>query len=377
MKQLIFTLILLLLVVLTACGGNGEQVQERAEGGPALLDNTILETYLYLPDFFPMPHVTAYIQRAILHEGRITYAYVTAEHIVIESMLPDGGDVSRMALPVMGDAADVAALHFTAAGNLALILTCFHWTEVGSDVSVFYVELDPQGREVYRRELEGMAPAGGGFFHIGEVIFTEDGGMALLIFTDKTTVIYLFDDTLSLRGPLEPLDFPEIMGQTRDGRVLVIDRERDAANLPRPILREIDLEAGITGARDHHLNFLDDGRLSLLVSLPEGDGWYAEHIVLTPRPRGELAEREIITLGGWLIEGVEEEVIAFNRSSHTHKIQLREYMDSEAFDWDNPTAGLFQFYIDILTGQGPDILFGFPSTLAPVVERGKGLLPLG
>ena len=425
----IFALCLALFVVLAACGGGGADGEEiRLEGGPGLADDAILENYIYLPTISPMPHVTEYVQRTVLHEGRIYFAYVSENAIVVESILPDGEGVSRFDLPLVGDAVDIAALHFTEAGNLKIILTSFEWTEEESEPRVLYLEVDAQGAELYRRELEGLVPPEGGFFQIGGVVFTSDG-LVLLIFTDMGVFIYLFDESLSQRAQLEPLDFPEIMGETRDGRVLVIDRERETGDLPRPILREIDLEAahwgdvlphpaamllgdlhparagepfdlyvddgvhlfgydletmeqtmilkwteaGIADSRAHHLNFLDDGRISLLVSVAEGDSWRTEHIMLTRTPRGELPEREVIVLGGWLIQGVEEQVIAFNGSSQTHEIQLRDYMDSEAFDWDNPTAGLFEFHMDLLTGQGPDILFGFPSTLAPVVERGIAL----
>ena len=417
---------LLLFLALTACGNGGEE----ADTGPqdSAIDYGILDAYVYVPTFFPLPHITGQIQAAALHQGRIYYAYANPDvgYIVVEGMSPDGGDVSRIELPFTQDAVDIAALHITDAGNIALILTKIEWGEEESSTTIWYAEYSFQGVELYRREFPELAPTAPGFFRVQEAIFTQDGGLAILVLHETGAFIYLYDDALEPREQLIPFESPETMSQTRDGRLLVMDRARAPGEISRPILREIDVisgtwggilprpfmraslfpalpgdpfdlyvddgtrlfgydiatgaqtpflnwtEAGISSTSGHHLHFLEDSRFSLLKSLPDGDSWRTEHVILTPVPRGELPERETIVLGGWLISGagLDEKIAEFNRSSLTHQIQLRDYHYDEDLDWENPTAGLFQFHMDILTGQVPDIFFGTPSTLAPILDRG-------
>lgn len=370
----LLALISMLLISLAACSSGGTEDEAFS------IDNTIIETYLYLPESFGMTHVTDPIHQTIVHEGRIYVCYVieSAENsapptIVVKSMLPDGTQISQTKIPLSFDHVDVAALRITDEGNLALILTGIDWTEQGRDSTMLYLEYSPQGVEVMRRELTDL----GNMSQIGQAIFTDDGDMLLLASAGSVSHIYLLDNQFSLRGQIE-LNFGQQMSRLQDGRV-VVSSDSD--------LREVDFSAGGWGethpllvtdirglypARDgdlfdlyindgtilfgytiatgektpilnwlearvgfgfrSHLNFLDDGRLSLLLS--HGDfateHWRTEHVILTRTPRAELPEYTVITLGVERVgdgTGLRERVAAFNREHRDYQIQLVEYWD--------------------------------------------------
>ena len=126
------------------------------------------------------------------------------------------------------------------------------------------------------------------------------------------------------------------------------------------------IEAGMAFGWNYHVGFLADGRISVLASdwVNRGgrggrgsDEWSTELIVLTRIPRSELPERTVLTLGGtWFPDELRREVVAFNRESRTHQIQVVDYaMYSTQDDW---RAGETRFIMDLATGRGPDIIVG-------------------
>ena len=241
---------------------------------------------------------------------------------------------------------------------------------------------------------------------------------------DFVRYVYLLDDTLAPQSYLVAHDsfVQHPLAQTQDGRLFFADTENCPERAFRYVLREIDREAGLWGesfqkgafemtlalhsARaddpfdlfiisergitgyhlesgeeipflnwmesrvpfswSFHVNFFEDGQISVLIGnlIDEEEGeWETEHVLLTPTERGALGDFEIITVGGWatsLDDVLQEQAAAFNQRSHTHQIQITDVMDPAASieEWDTAIA---RFHMDVMTGQGPDIIWLHPT----------------
>lgn len=344
--------------------------------------------------------------------------------IIITGMLPDGSHVSRTEIPRAGTMVDVAGFRLTEDGNFALIFTDTQWTEDGSDTLVLYAEYSPQGAELYRREIAGLVPDNASWLSVRQALFLDEGGVALAIETGgggvRFNAVYLLDEQFSPRGRLELHDFSMAtapLAQTRDGRLFMLDAQDCPEMFIREVLREIDLDANAWGktfpldtleiiyslhpAREDspfdlyvvserylfaycleagsettilnwggsrvfpvwdasHLNFLDDGRLSVLIGRlqdPEAGERHTEHIVLTRTARADLGDREVITVAGFfgVCNLVQEMAAEFNRWSHTHEVQIRSLQTGGT--WAGWLAVKTQLILDIMAGEGPDIIF--------------------
>ena len=452
MKRLFIALALLLL--LAACGNGGDQGDTGPQDGA--IDYRSLDTYVYLPEFSPLPHVTERIHSALAHEGRIYFAYVETDipegyidedtieppvsTIVIESITSEGESISRTEIPNAGTFVDIAGLRLTEDGNFALIFTDTEWAaRGGGDTTVFYAEFSPEGAEIARQEISGLVPDGSGRFWLRQALFL-DGGLALMVDTrlgDRfIRAVHLLDDAFSPQSRLETYDsfIAEPLAQTRDGRLILADTESCPERTFRHVLREIDLDAGTWGetfVRDAfditlalhparagdpfdvfivndrglfgynlesreeitvltwresrvsvswsvHVNFLEDGRISLLIGdlvEAEEDEWNTEHVLLTPTARGELGDFQIITVGGFatsLDDVLQDQAAIFNQRSHTHQIQIIDIFDPAA-SWDEMDAAIARFNMDIMRGEGPDIIWWPPAGGDEVISPGNWL----
>jgi len=343
--------------------------------------------------------------------------------IVVASVAADGSDPRQVVIPMDGDgsSARVTGMRVTAGGNYAMILMNHTWDGVTSGFSVIYAEYSPAGELVFSEELEHIVPQGTSWFHIEDTIFLEDGNIVLLGSGDRGSIVTLLGEDRSLRGQMEQ-DWIRSLTQTADGRILVLDMEFEGDTF-REVLREVDFATGDWGesfslssvnirnlyparsgdpfdlllSDDNHLygynletgeqtrllnwiesgvaashfamDFLADGQFAILVSDWRADDWTSELIVLNRTARADLPVREIITLGGFSLWGdVRNQVVAFNRASQTHQINVIDYMMySTQDDWG---AGQTRFLAELAAGQGPDIIWGNHMMLAPLLERG-------
>ena len=79
--------------------------------------------------------------------------------------------------------------------------------------------------------------------------------------------------------------------------------------------------------------------------------------ILSPVPRELSPERVSITIGGLRFSpNIMSEVIVFNQESKTHYIEIYDY--SLYNTTLNPDGGLLKFQMDIIRGEGPDIIYG-------------------
>lgn len=146
------------------------------------------------------------------------------------------------------------------------------------------------------------------------------------------------------------------------------------------------IESGIASDGGSHVGLLPDGRISVFtmdwgvmtrgnmsvsrsVVGGHGGGAQAELTLLTRTPRASLPEREVITLGGLRIHGeVSRQVVAFNRMSQTHQIQVQDFTMYDTND--DAGAGRTRFLAAMGAGHGPDIVWGNLADLFPLADRG-------
>jgi len=209
------------------------------------------------------------------------------------------------------------------------------------------------------------------------------------------------------------------LGQSRDGDLFLVDIEYCPDLAFRFVLREIDFEAGVFGktiplaadrpqslhpAREDdsfdllvadqnhligfsletgeqiemlnwmdsgasfslhsHLNPLENGQLSVLTGSQldiGGDSWQTERNLLTRTARADLP---VITVGAfcsWTIpHEIREKAAEFNRRSQTHQIEFMSYLSPAAgSSWAVVEAASDRMRMDLMTGEGPDIIVGF------------------
>ena len=417
MKKLLIGLALLLfLLTLTACGSGNDTVENPREAEALTLGNAIIENYVYLAEFSPLPQISEHIHAALVHEGRIYFAHVAETAIVIESILPDGTAASRTEIANAGTFVDIAGMRVTDAGNFTLIFTSAEWAyQGGGDVTVLYAEYTPQGAEITRREIPGLVPAGGGWFELSQALFLDEG-LALVADTRPggrtfTRTVHLFDADFSSQSQLEAHDTIVMrpLAQTRDGRLILADTEDCNVAVFRFVLREIDMAAGrwgetfplmiqnnmadmvqslhparegeafdlyIAGRTNLFGYNLDAGEQAMVLSWLESgvtlplefylnpleDGRLSlittEHVLLTRTARADLGEFEIITLGALSMDNIlQMQVMEFNQRSQTHQIEIVEYLDPMLdFNLDAALAAVARLIADMMIGQGPDII---------------------
>ncbi|MCL2842278.1 MAG: extracellular solute-binding protein [Oscillospiraceae bacterium] len=140
------------------------------------------------------------------------------------------------------------------------------------------------------------------------------------------------------------------------------------------------IEAGIVSDGGSHIGFLPDGRIAVLtmdfgigrmgnMAISRSDSLMTELAVLTRTARADLPEREVITIGGFNFWGeINRQVVAFNRVSQTHEIQVQDFSIYNTTD--DFGAGRTRFLAAMGAGHGPDIVWGSLVDLFPLVDRG-------
>ena len=414
-----------LTLALVACGGGSENESGATIHADAVTDYAFVPTYLELEQETAQANV-----RSMVHGERVYYFYAPWDmpdedadmetweptpRIVIASVAADGTDPKRTEIPVEGAMIDLAGLEITDEGHYALLYTNTIWDMMSASISLIYAVYDADGNELFSQEIEGVVPEGGGWFRVDQALFAGDH---IVLLTQNMGAggagIYLLDENRAVVGRLDAV-FPQSLAQMEDGRILVLDMDivreinletrawGDASPISLPAAEgllsaasgddfDLILDDGIhligynltTGEQTHLLNWLDSGVVTewgYHVSLFE-DGRLAiltggELIVLNRVPRSELPVREALTLGGFNISAdVRNQVVAFNRSSQTHQIQVTDYRMYSTNE--DPVAGITRFHAELAAGGGPDIVVGDSHTLGTVADRGlfSDLYPL-
>jgi multiple sugar transport system substrate-binding protein len=344
--------------------------------------------------------------------------------IVIVGLAADGSGTTETRIAVSGWNVSAGGLRITDDGDFAIIISSF---DNESNNTVTYGVYDRQGEVIYTQELIGIDMPLNAPFRIDQVVYADDGSIAVLVsyINNEGRLFMIGSDGMS-RGWLRYNTNQSII-RLHDGRVVAL-RRYDADSY----LYELDFDAGdwgdsialttprarnlITTGDNHTFDFLvDDGRniigyildgnirtplLDWLEMRPIAfnyshadtfsDGrpvimfnpvysysdrsiaWNTDIFVFTPALRAEIENRTVLTIGGLRFhENIRNEVNSFNRGNINYQIELREYGGND-IDIDISKA---HFLIDMLTGQGPDIIYD-PGNLMDSHEYLIDLYPL-
>ena len=423
-KQIFLFALALALFFLAACGG-GEGRDGRNPDSPNSDD--FIATYAFVPTYFQLE--TEHVHVGSTVHGDSVYAFFSpwpmpdadtdletwepTPKIVIERLATEGTEPKRLEIPMPGASMiDVAGISVTEEGHYALLYTDTVWDMMTSSVSLYYAIFDGEGNKLSSREVEGVAPQDGSWFRIIQTVFLGDQIVLMKqCMSPGGSGLYVLDESRTLAGRL-PADFPQSLAQTADGRVFVLEMgsiremhldtvtwgESFQISLPSsdgllPAAPEDDfdliiddgihlmgynlttgaqtlllnwIDSGVVTDWGHQVHFFEDGRIAVLTG---GMQQASEITVLSRVLRSELPTREILTLGGFSLSGdVRNQVVAFNRRSQTHQIQVTDYRMYSTNE--DPMGGITRLRSELATGTGPDIVVGDPRILASAIERG-------
>ncbi|MCL2819691.1 MAG: extracellular solute-binding protein [Oscillospiraceae bacterium] len=419
--------------MLTACRDKGGR--SSVNGGMGNTDNSIIETYRYIPEFIDLENIKEIIHKAIVHNDLIYYCYVaeTAEEImqrkiVIESMKPDGTQVSQVEVYLPFHNIAISALSVTEENNYAIIFTGVEMTDTGAVTSVIYAEYAYNGIGLNQHDLTSILPEFNESFPVGNALITETGEILLMMSGAGKIDVYIIDNQFSLHGQME-VNHGYSLSKMKDGRVFISDTAREIDS-SRTVLREVDFAAGdwgeayeidvtdirdmyTAGAADPFDLYIDDGsglfgytfdtgdktmilnwvetnieinlyaflftfneeQLVLLINNRDNanNTWLAEKVILTRTERTGLNEVEIITIVVDSLHGnaiMRNHIHRFNRENQNYQIEVIEFQ--KLYDiWDeNNTMTMQRFMIDLMTGNAPDIMYGLGAHFDVMIERG-------
>ncbi|MDR2569449.1 MAG: extracellular solute-binding protein [Oscillospiraceae bacterium] len=434
-KCFLLIIIIIILLFITACknddsGNSNESTDSKNEGE---IIHTVFDAYLYTPEIMYTTYIADLIHTTTIHEGLIYFAYVINDYdeltpltIVVESMLSDGTQVTRVEIPIYYDDVSIVTLNITDQNHIALIITGVKLVDTEFESTIYYLEYTLFGAEIKQSNLTNIISRSINRFPILNALITQDKNIVLLIMEDGKGNVYLIDERNTLVGQMEITSGWSIT-QLKDGRVVISDVERNI-DATRTVLREVDFSTGdwsntytvsvesirnlypaqscedydlfvddgiylygyniTTGDKTiifnwlekridfgfrFYLNFIEAGRFSLLISHGDftDDTWRTEYIVLTQTERKNLQEYEIITLGGVGIKQnlhLQDRINVFNRQNQKYMIQLIDYND--LYDGLGDNLSDFRILIDLMTGNAPDITIGNLSGFTAMAKRG-------
>jgi len=315
------------------------------------------------------------------------------------------------AIPANGLRVSVGGLQITEDGDIELIKV-----EEFEDerITVSHVNYDNRGTEISRNDLTDIIKPVEGFVRIDQVVFSDDGNIAVLVNgAGPENTLYLLDSDGKLLGQIS-LDFRENIAKMRDGRVVVSQYDGHTSQSDTTTLRVIDfstvemeeripiitprayqllsaginqpydlllsdgrfvygytlenktltplldwMEVGITTTYSHHIGVLPDDRVVILstehVPIDEDNEWYTDFYLLTRISRAELPEKIILTIDGfWACELVNQMVIAFNQENPYYQIKILK--ESTLVDVGAVTD---RVRFEMMVGRGPDIFVEF------------------
>ena len=427
MKKQITTIILILLatIFLVACRNSGDNNNDNDDGTRRPVaprrDDSVIDTYIYRSNHLLLEKLPVPASGVLIDGERIVYWYTDSTPQIMVRTIAENFDpvisTRIAAIPADGWRVSVGGLQITEDGNIELVKV-----EDFEDYTavVSHVIYDAGGNEIYKNDLTGTIKPVDGFIRIEQVVFTDDGNIAVVVKgTMSKNDLYLIDNEGKLLGEMS-IDFRESLAKMRDGRVVISEFEgllvkSDSTNLqvinfltaargdtitvaipdahqllsagvnqPFDILLgdgrhiygyEVEtntltplldwLEVGFISTYDNHFGVLPDNRFVILNTefVPTGEDieWYTDFYLLTRTSRADLPPKTTITVGGFFYSHIlAAEVIAFNRENPHYQIEIiHPGKEDMRIERDRLT-------VEIIAGRGPDILFDNPSSSSTI-----------
>jgi len=403
-------IIIALTFLLTACGNtdDSESVNENVSVDIVVagnINNRIIADYIYLPRQIPIQEYSYHIQGAKMHGERIYYWYADFEaSIFIESVTYDGANQQSVQIPTTEGFIEIGGLKIADNGNIHIIYSAT--TNTGESTLIYGIYTE-QGVEIASEDLSHIVQPDFGHFRLIDAVFSEQGyivlsGMtgdvsveALLICNDMThieqlsinlgdRILHLHDDRVVVWSQcdnnysilreinFESVDFGETFrlstqnvrnifcaGYSSEHDLLIFDGVNLigyelATSTATTLFDWVETNLGV--AHELYIGVLPNGQIFVIYSGIDTAGWSSEFFILTRTSRGDIDEEyTVITLGGvWVSNDARRFVTAFNRLNQDYQIEIRCY--DTIYGWE---VGATRFNLDMITGQGPDIIFGW------------------
>ena len=335
-----------------------------------------------------IPHAGTFVDIAglrITEEGNFSLVFADTEWaeagggeaaVYYAQYTPEGAEILRREIPWRAHPAAIQS-HFTQAlfaadGSLILVVETWSGDDFFRTVHLFDAELSP------RAQLDAnfpVRPIPMAETRDGRVLIADMEPCQWAYFRPALREIDLargvWGETFLIPAGLHAVNIHSLLPAREDSffDLYIVDARN---------LLGFDLETGqktividwmesqlLTAGLELHLGFLDTGQISLLICTRRGEEWETERALLTRTARADLPEREVITLGGLgishegMIDSFQAQIMEFNRRSQTHRIEIVDYL--RGIDIGDSAAGWAardRLLMDMMTGQGPDILFG-------------------
>ena len=371
-----------------------------------------LNNYIYLPQRIDLADTSYPILGASAHGERIYYWYIdSAQTTVIVNIDADGSD--RLDIRIQPREENIDGAYLQIINDYIHVITTTRHED--GRVAAAYVIYDMQGSEISSMDLSNIIPSDAFFFRVEQTIFDDDGNMAIVTGTlGERNELQILSNDGTLLGS-EPFDHRQSLTRLKDGRLVALFKNTTGSSL-----REIDFTTGSWGAEisisipdaqrileagnnqpfdllvdngrilygytlnsntqvplinwhesnmvlthDYCINTLPDGRIVVQYTEYTFTGRSVEHLsdlfVLTRTARSDLPDVQmIVTLGGLRFsDDIRNEVNAFNRENHDIQIQLINYSEGSVNTVEASMAAEKRFQIEIMTGRGPDIIYGY------------------
>jgi len=394
--------------VLTACGDitGGDIQPERNNISINIVgnvDDSVIREFVFLSqqiDIFDLPYR---VQGAKIYGERIYYWYADSEgNIVVASVTHDGANRQSIQIPALGGVIEIGGLKIVDNGNIELV---YSLTAGIGESTLIYGMYTEQGVEITSKDLSNIMPSDFEHIRLIEAVFTDEGYIALSVVVGEARhEILLLNSEKMLIGQL-PVHRNDRISLLRYDRVVIWNQDSTDSTL-----REIDFDTGDFGdvlqlsvqnfrnlfcagydseydllifdginiigyelatvtatplfnwvetnlgaAHEFDIGFLQSGQIFVIYSAIDTTGWNTELFILMRTSRDEIDDDyTVITLGGaWVSPEIRRFVATFNRNNQEYQIKILCY--DTMFGWD---AGTTRFNIDMIAGQGPDIIVG-------------------
>jgi len=410
---LVFFVCCLLTFITSACSENTELVseEERPEFIFQPLDGFInfagayIEQLVVQGEYIYFTYIAHAEQDFPLSEAEWEDWTHLPPDIVIMRLAANGGELQRIEIPREAYNFNLVGFDLLTTEGFVLITQDIDFE--GGRTILHHETYDAGGRLLSREKLLETIFE----FFVVDIQFGSKGEVIILAHTNSGREIHILGQDLNFLGRLEADDFAQMLYMRTD-HFIVLDYD-ESASPSIYVLRDIDIENGTwgntvpftlpsittlipasadsffdlyvadsenlytytiaTGESLHLLNWLEtgfifqpnshvgffaDGRLVKGINIHNTQDWTwsAEIAVLTPALRSEVPAREVLSLVGIRVPlYIQTEVLAFNRESLTHQIEITDHFDFA--DGMDRQPGLERLYLDIMSGQIPDIIY--------------------
>lgn len=115
-------------------------------------------------------------------------------------------------------------------------------------------------------------------------------------------------------------------------------------------------DSGISSDTVRFLMTAADGNFVAVVTQPAQNQFSTKIVTLTQTKKSEVSDKEVLTLGVFVEDpALQEMVLEFNKQNEKYQIEVKAYC-KDIYDNEVAEQGLQQMMLDVVSGNGPDLL---------------------